>query len=67
MSIQRKITASILTKCYYIYQNYLCLAVAQLVERGIVVVNNIPGVPGSNPGGEIFAHQQHQKNNFLMV
>ena len=33
---------------------YLCLAVAQLVEHGIVVVNNIPVVPGSNPGGEIF-------------
>ena len=37
------------------------LAVAQLVEHGIVVVNNIPVVPGSNPGGEI-VHQQ-QKNN----
>ena len=31
------------------------LAVAQLVEHGIVVVNNIPVVPGSNPGGEISA------------
>ena len=33
--------------------NIVLLAVAQLAERPIVVVNKIRMVPGSNPGGEI--------------
>ena len=38
---------------YCLIYQYHYLAVAQLVEHGIVVGYNFPVVLGSNPGGEI--------------